>query len=116
MLQRLLSTFARIEGVSNAVVLDAEMAPVASFSSDEGASLDVACGIAGILREGGRSASAVDLGDCDQIWIEGSAGNLLLSPLRTGHTLLVSSHGEANLGRLRHEMKARAPVIVDLMR
>ena len=116
MLRRLLATFSRIDGVSGAVVVDAEMTPVATFLDSLNEGIEVSAGIHEVLREGERLSSAAGLSGLEQVWMESDQGNVLVSPLFDGHVLLVSSANASNIGRLRHEIRARTPVIEDLLR
>jgi predicted regulator of Ras-like GTPase activity (Roadblock/LC7/MglB family) len=116
MLQRLLATFSRIDGVMSAVVVDAEMTPVATYLDPKYAEVTPSVGIFEVLREAERLSSGAGLSDIEQIWVESAGGNVLVAPLSEGHVILVSSSNASNIGRLRHEIRARAPVIEDLLR
>jgi predicted regulator of Ras-like GTPase activity (Roadblock/LC7/MglB family) len=116
MLQRLLATFSRIDGVRSAVVVDAEMTPIATFLDPALAGVEVNFGLLEVLREAERLSSASSLTNLEQIWVESDRGNVLVAPLEDGHVILVSSTDASNIGRLRHEIRARAPVIEDLLR
>jgi len=116
MLQRLLATFGRIDGVQAAAVVDVDMNEIATFLTPELKGVDVSNGLHDVLREGSRVASASGIGDTEQIWMESDVGNSILAPLSGGFTLYVSSREGSNIGRLRHEIRVRAPVIEDLMR
>ena len=116
MLQRLLATFGRIDGVQAAAVVDADMNEIATFLIPDLRGIDVSVGLHEALREAGRMASASGIGEPEQYWIESDAGNSILAPLAGGFTLFLSSREVSNIGRLRHEIRVRAPVIEDLMR
>lgn len=116
MLQRLLATFGRIDGVQAAAVVDVDMNEIATFMTPDLSDVDVSVGLHDALREAGRVASASRIGEPEQFWIESDAGNSILAPLAGGFTLFVSSREVSNIGRLRHEIRARAPVIEDLIR
>lgn len=116
MLQRLLATFGRIDGVQAAAVVDADMNEIATFLTPELKGLQVSLGIRESLREASRAASAAEIGDLQQFWVESDSGNIILAPLSGGYTLFVSSQGTSNIGRLRHEVRARTSVIEDLLR
>ncbi|MBT4060233.1 MAG: hypothetical protein HOE69_08045 [Euryarchaeota archaeon] len=116
MLQRLLATFGRIDGVQAAAVVNVDMQEIATFLIPELKGTEVAIGIHESLREAGRVASEAGLGSIEQFWVESESGNVILAPLAGGFTLYVSSQGASNIGRLRHEVRARAPVIEDLLR
>jgi len=116
MLQRLLATFGRIDGVQAAAVVDVDMNEIATFLTPDLSGVDVSVGLQDALRESGRVASASGIGELEQFWIETDDGNSIIAPLAGGFTLFVSSREVSNIGRLRHEIRARAPVIEDLMR
>jgi predicted regulator of Ras-like GTPase activity (Roadblock/LC7/MglB family) len=116
MLQRLLATFGRIEGVQAAAVVDVDMNEIATFLTPELKDLQISHGLSDSLRETVRAASQASLGELQQFWVESESGNLILAPLSGGFTLFVSSQGTSNIGRLRHEVRARASVIEDLLR
>ncbi len=116
MLQRLLATFGRIDGVQAAAVVDVDMNEIATFLTPDLSGVDVSVGLQDALRESGRVASASGIGELEQFWIETDEGNSIIAPLAGGFTLFVSSREVSNIGRLRHEIRARAPVIEDLMR
>ncbi|HJL59378.1 MAG TPA: hypothetical protein QF621_03405 [Candidatus Thalassarchaeaceae archaeon] len=116
MLQRLLATFGRIDGVQAAAVVDVDMNEIATFLTPDLSGVDVSVGLQDALRESGRVASVSGIGELEQFWIETDDGNSIIAPLAGGFTLFVSSREVSNIGRLRHEIRARAPVIEDLMR
>ena len=116
MLERLLATFGRIDGVQSAAVVDADMKPIATFQTPELKGIDLSIGIHESLREASRVASVSGMGGIEQLWVESDSGNSILAPLLGGFVLFVSSHDKSNIGRLRHEIRARAPVIEDLVR
>ena len=116
MLQRLLATFGRIDGVQAAAVVDVDMNEIATFLTPDLSGVDVSVGLQDALRESGRVASVSGIGELEQFWIETDDGNSIIAPLSGGFTLFVSSREVSNIGRLRHEIRARAPVIEDLMR
>ncbi|MCS5527603.1 MAG: hypothetical protein NZ774_07040 [Candidatus Poseidoniales archaeon] len=116
MLQRLLATFGRIDGVQAAAVVDVDMNEIATFLTPELKGLQISHGLSDSLRETGRAASQASLGELQQFWVESELGNLILAPLSGGFTLFVSSQGTSNIGRLRHEVQARTSVIEDLLR
>jgi predicted regulator of Ras-like GTPase activity (Roadblock/LC7/MglB family) len=116
MLRRLLATFSRIDGVRSAVVVNAEMTPIATFLDPALAEVTVNLGILEAVREAERLSTAAGLSNLEQVWVESAGGNVLVAPLADGHAILVSSENASNIGRLRHEIRARAPVIEDLLR
>ncbi|MBC8437642.1 MAG: roadblock/LC7 domain-containing protein [Euryarchaeota archaeon] len=116
MLQRLLATFGRIGGVQAAAVVDADSVAIATYLTPDLKEVDIALHIHDALRETQRVVSESGLGNLDQFWVESENGNVILAPLAGGFTLYVSSLDASNIGRLRHEVRARAPVIEDLLR
>lgn len=116
MLRRLLSTFSRISGVQAATIFSAEGQEVGTFLDLSLKGVQLTSPSKETLREAGRIAGEAKLGEVDQIWIESSSGNTILAPLSGGNTLLVSSKDAQNIGRLRHEVRVRTPVIEDLLR
>ncbi len=116
MLRRLLSTFGRIDGVHATSIYDAEGAEVATFRLPSLHDAQLSSPSHATLREAGRLASESKIGEMNQVWLESPHGNIILAPLSGGHTLLVSSRGSNNIGRLRHEVRVRKPVIEDLLR
>ncbi len=116
MLQRLLATFGRIDGVQAAAVVDVDMNEIATFLTPELKGLEISNGLSDTLREIGRASSQASIGDLQQFWVESESGNIIIAPLSGGFSLFVSSQGTSNIGRLRHEVRARTSVIEDLLR
>ena len=116
MLQRLLATFGRIDGVQAAAVVDVDMNEIATFLTPDLKGLDVSNGMQNVLREASRVATASGIDKPEQIWMESDDGNSIIAPLSGGFSLYVSSKEGSNIGRLRHEIRVRTPVIEDLMR
>nr|MBC8518424.1 hypothetical protein [Euryarchaeota archaeon] len=116
MLQRLLATFGRIDGVQAASVVDVDMNEIATFLTPELKGIEISHGLSDSLREIGRASSQASIGELQQFWVESESGNIIIAPLSGGFSLFVSSQGTANIGRLRHEVRARTSVIEDLLR
>ena len=114
MLRRLLSSFRRVPGVLGAIVVDDQWSVTAAELELEHDELLPTWSDA--LRESERLVGDVGLGSIEQLWLECEQGHIVLAPLAGGHSMLVLSDAAANIGRLRHEVRARTPVIDDLLR
>ena len=87
MLQRLLATFGRIDGVQAAAVVDVDMNEIATFLTPDLKGLDVSNGMQNVLREASRVATASGIEKPEQIWMESDDGNSIIAPLVGGFSL-----------------------------
>ena len=114
MLRRLLASFRRVPGVVGAIVVDDQWAVTATaleMGQDE-----TLTAWSDVIRESERLVGEIELGGIEQLWMECGQGHIVLAPLAGGHSMLVLSDSASNIGRLRHEVRARTPVIDDMLR
>ena len=114
MLRRLLASFRRVPGVVGTIVVDDQWTVTATALEME--QDEMLTTWSDVLRESERLVGEVEMGDIEQLWLECELGHIVLAPLVGGHSMLVLSDSVANIGRLRHEVRARTPVIDDMLR
>lgn len=114
MLQRLVASFCRIEGVRSATLLDSSGLHLAGVISGEGGA-PVLDAIETGLNRAEAVAAEHGLGAVDQLWLESTDGHLLLARMAAGHTLFIESDGSPNLGRLRYEVERARPAFAQMV-
>lgn len=114
MLQRLVGSFCRIPGVISSTLLDANgLYLVGVVTTSEGApTLD---GVKDSISRAQIIASAHNLGQLNQLWLETANSNTLLAQISSGHSLILKCNSTPNLGMLRHEVERAKPVFAQLI-